>query len=519
MRRSHLFMAAAVLLAGLAYLWVWAAADHAPGARPSAEGLMAPLDDAYIFGQYAAQAVRGEWLHYTPGAPVSTGVSSAAWLLALTGLMGLGWPLTWAAWALGLACLAWSVRSLLRLSRRLFPALPDWALPALFLMHASSVSLYFQGMDSGLLLAALLGSAEAALDPEASLRFWLLGGLLAFTRPEGQVAFPALALAHAWGQGRQKAWKNALFALFLAALPSLGLWAISGSPVPDSVRPKSAAMLRLPLIDRAEAAGLYAAQVSGQLLMGLVTPGESIGFVGNAGAGNDPSKHFPPLALAVALVGIYHACKRREQGPWWLALSAAWLATLLLLSWNLPVGWHRHRYLAPLWPLMILGVGAALNALQSRRGPWPRAGRSALLVLWLGFGLLTWPWFLQASYHSGANYAAANREAAYEQKALPNGGPVAVEDAGLIAYYGGRETVDLLGVTDHRLALLQEDGPGAVLQELQRRPAGQRPTTALLHPSRSSGYSALWTANGVLTPLQPLGSMVLYRFSALGVKK
>ena len=90
MQRSRVLLYLAVLAASLAYLSAWHAADHAPGVTPSAERLMAPLDDAYIFGQYARQALKGEWLHYTPGAPISTGVSSFSWLLGLTALMGLG---------------------------------------------------------------------------------------------------------------------------------------------------------------------------------------------------------------------------------------------------------------------------------------------------------------------------------------------------------------------------------------------------------------------------------------------
>jgi hypothetical protein len=511
MKRSQVFLGALALAAALSYLSAWAAADHPVGATASGEGLMAPLDDAYIFGQYAAQALRGQWLHYTPGAPISTGVSSAAWLLLLTALMGLGWPLTWAAWGLGLACLAWSVHSLGRLSRQLFPSLPDWLLPLLFLAHASSVSLYFQGMDSGLLLAALWACAEAALDSGAPRKFWALGLLLVFTRPEGQIAFPALALARAWPLPQR--WRQGLLALGLAALPTLGLWAVSGSPIPDSVVPKTAALDRLSLDEHRQISQTYGARVAGHLLMGLVPSHERIGLVGDAESGNDPSKHFPPLALALALAGLWAASRHRGRRAWWLGLGAAWLATFSLLCWKLPVGWHRHRYLAPLWPLLLLGFAAALNALLGQARRPLRVGACALTALWLAFGLWTWPWFLRATYQSGARYAVANREAAYAQKALPDQGPVAVEDAGLIAYYGGRQTVDLLGVTDHQLALAQKEGPPAVLAALQARPPGQRPGAALLHASRTGSYSGLWVAQGILAPQQPLGGMMLYRFN------
>jgi hypothetical protein len=510
MKRSRVLIYLAVLAAGLAYLGVWRAADQAPGLTPSGEGLMAPLDDAYIFGQYARQALHGQFLHYTPGAPISTGVSSFSWLLALTGLMGLGLPLTWAAWALGLACLAWSVHSLLRIGGRLFPALPDWVLPLLFLAHASSVSLYFQGMDTGLLLAALLATAEAATDLKAGTRFWTIGSLLAFTRPEGQIAFPLLALARAWPLGTKRRFETAAVSLGLALLPTLGLLWISGSTLPDSVRPKMAGIARLSIGQHAMVSGAYAAQVLGPLMNGRVGVEQSIGFVGNAASGNDPSKHFPPLALAIAALGVGLTLRRGQRRPWWLGLAAAWLVTLACLSWTLPVGWHRHRYLAPLWPLIVIGVGACLHQLRSTDAALARFGNGAVLALWLGFGALTWPWFLDASRQSGLRYAQANREAAFALRTAKETGPVAVEDAGLLAYYSGREIVDLLGVTDHLLAQVQVSGRPAVLEELLHLPPDRRPRWAGLHTQRGDSNREAWIKFGFLGEPRTLAAMQLY---------
>lgn len=511
MQRSHIFLSLAVLTAGLLYLGVWQRADHALGATPSAEGLMAPLDDAYIFGQYARQALHGEWLHYTPGAPLSTGVSSWSWLLALTALMALGWPLTWAAWALGLACLAWSVHSLFRLGQRLFPALPAWALPALFPVHASSVSLYFQGMDSGLLLAALFATLRAALDPAATRRFWALALLLVFTRPEGQIALPFIAVARAWpDQGAARA-RALVSGLVLALLPTLGLWALSGSPIPDSVRPKTAALSRLSLNEHAVTSATYAAKVCGNLLLGLAPAGTQVGVVGDADSGNDPSRHFPPLALLLALLGLAWAWRSGQQRPWWLAVLAAWLATLLLLSWELPVGWHRHRYLAPLWPLLLLGTAGLLQACQERSRSGARLLRSMALMLWIGWGALQWPWFLKATELSASNYAAGNRQAAFALRSLPQG-IVAVEDAGLIAYYGGHPTLDLLGVTDHRFALRQAEGMAAVESALRALPPQERPVAALLHKGRPGSYEQRWSQSGFLKRSAEMGYLTLWVF-------
>jgi hypothetical protein len=96
---------------------------------------------------------------------------------------------------------------------------------------------------------------------------------------------------------------------------------------------------------------------------------------------------------------------------------------------------------------------------------------------------------------------------------MPQQGSIAVEDAGLLAYYSGRKTVDLLGVTDHRFALLQKDGTVAVLGELQQRRLLEKDLIAVLHPQRTGSYSQIWTLAGILKPVAGLGNMVLYQFA------
>ena len=111
MIRYRVWLLAAALLGGLVFLFAWRSAELAPGVLPAGDGLAVPLDDAAIYFQYARQALQGEWLRYSPGAELSTGVTSPLYFVLLTACMGLGLsgPLT--AWLLGLACLlVWLLR-------------------------------------------------------------------------------------------------------------------------------------------------------------------------------------------------------------------------------------------------------------------------------------------------------------------------------------------------------------------------------------------------------------------------
>jgi hypothetical protein len=56
-------------------------------------------------------------------------------------------------------------------------------------------------------------------------------------------------------------------------------------------------------------------------------------------------------------------------------------------------------------------------------------------------------------------------------------------DAGILKYVGGKQTVDLLGLTTRRFFARWMVGWGAVVEELSHMPAGERPTHMVMMPS------------------------------------
>jgi hypothetical protein len=168
-----------------------------------------------------------------------------------------------------------------------------------------------------------------------------------------------------------------------------------------------------------------------------------------------------------------------------------------LLAWQLPVGWHQHRYLAATAPLLLLTGLAGLDALRSQTG-LGKAAAAALFGLWSAFGLATWPWQLQRTYQGARLYAVSNRNAALALQQAPPG-PVLVADAGLLTYYSGRTTVDLLGITDHAMSLAQAEGRGAVLEALLHRK--DPPLWAALHEQRPDVDLGPWLSLGLLKPM------------------
>jgi hypothetical protein len=498
MIRYRFIIALAAALTALTYLGAWHAADRAPGVTNAGAGLAVPLDDVAIYFQYAKQALAGEWLRYSPGAALSTGVTSYTYGALLTGLMGLGLGGPWAAWLLGALSLLAAVVAMEALGRRLFPALPPWWAPVLLLCHGAWAGWAFNGMETGLLLALILCSALAALGESFGLLLALMLAL-AFTRPEGQVMALLLGAAFAWRTRRPAALIGAGFA---AALPSALLIALSGGLVPDSLRAKSVA-----LSTGQDAWGMlgqgseHAVALLKGLWMGFWSGQDKVGIAGDASALNPASPLYPPLLLLAALFGFVTP-KPREQRAFWLALAVSLSVLAALLAWQLPVGWHSHRYQAGAAPLLWLGALAALQALRAQGG-LARSAAAALFLLWTAFGLASWPWHLQHCYQSALNYARVNRNAALALRNAPPGG-IAVVDAGLLAYYSGRPTVDLLGITDHGLSLAQAQGKGALLEALLARP--EPPVWAALHEARADVDLEAFKRLGILqsTPRVPL---------------
>jgi hypothetical protein len=504
MIRYRLTLVLAAALAALLYLGAWRAADHAPGVLDAKAGLAVPLDDVAIYFQYARQALHGEWLRYSPGAGLSTGVTSPAYFVLLCAAMGLGLPGPWAAWLLGALSLLLSIALMDALSRRHFPALPPWWGPLLLLSHGAWVGWSFNGMETGLLLALVLWAAWAVCEAEAR-GMLAAAAALAFTRPEGQVL--ALLFGAAWCARREQ-WRWAPVLLALAAAPSLLVLGLSGGLIPDSVRAKSglarAGGLSWDFLKQASSYGI--GLVKG-LWMGLWGGQDAVGLAGDLASGNPAAALYPPLLLLGALFGFFAGQARGERAFW--RASAAGLASMAaLLSCLMPLGWHVHRYQAAAAPLLWLGALAGLQALRETGG-LGRHASAALFLLWASFGLASWPWHLQRDQQGAANYALFNRNAAVALRSFPPGS-VAVVDAGLLAYYSGHPIADLAGITDHALSLSAVQGKGCLLEALLARP--EAPRWAVLHPARQDFDPSAFEALGLLArrPQALPGGMLLY---------
>ncbi|MBC3193642.1 hypothetical protein H7X46_21525 [Pseudonocardia sp. C8] len=424
--------------------------------------LVPPLDDVYIHLQYGRQFGLGEPLRYQPGEPVTTGASSLLYvtLLGAASALGLhGQGLLAFAVGSGLVAVAVTAACTVVAGYRLGGrAAGLWA----GVLTASSGPLLWgaaSGMEVGLLAALLTGTLACYLRERP--RFGgtpVLAALLALTRPEGFLVAAALVAAMlwaAWRSGRLRSWRTPLLALPLVVFAGQLLLyrLLTGTAQANGVVAKSwlhAGLLRQPteIADHT----LHNLQAMVAALAGL--------------SGQDV---LPPLTLAVAVVGLGVLAARRERT---LAVAVTLGLSLVLLSVATltTARWQDLRYLQPFLPLVVLlavlGTGAVGH----------RPARHGILAVGLLFTVIVTPtWALRLGQQASAMREGPVSVGQWIAGNVPPGDVVAINDAGAAAWFGGRRTVDLVGLTTNGMAAPALNGPGTLYEALRRLPERERP--------------------------------------------
>ncbi len=442
-------------------------------ARAVSGGLL-PLDDAYIYMQYAHRLADGHPFRYAPGEPATTGATSLAWLLITAacaiGAGGLNAPAETAVFLVEGALLGATLWMFLRLlagegvalraalpATLLLPAMPVWLFGAL---NGMETLLYGAGL---LLVVAVLRGASP---------WWLL--VPAFARPMG-VPLSLAVLACRWfASGSDRRVLAAVAAASMAG--AIWPWLLTGHP---SLTWTAKA---LPVEPRPDVRAFYIPKTGYFALRSL--------WFGISGALGQP-----PLDVARDLVksgawtilpwaafhlgGLGLAIRHRAGRAAALLWVAATLECLLTVAWD----GQDYRYLVGPLPLLVLAAAIGWGRAAAGRNRLPAAGACALLILVTLFPEPAWTRFHRL-------YEARSRDLAVTQAAagrwidahLEPDARVAVHDAGAVAFFGGRPVVDLVGLVTPEMALAWRNGEGAVWEALSDLPPHRRPDHAALAP-------------------------------------
>jgi hypothetical protein len=464
--------------------------------------LSAPLDDTFIHFQYAKQLARGHLLQFNDGDSPTTGATSLlylfvlapGWICGLRGELLLVW-----AWIANALLLLVSALALHACVRRLSGSRP-FALAAMAVYLLSGPMLWgaYSHMEIALFSALSLLALRAALvlaefervDPSttggeagagarrARRELLLLGGLLAFTRPEGMLMAGGVTL---WLAGRRLAGGGRPGRGIVRTLLGLrGEWA-------PLLAAAACLLLYLLLTGRLETNAAvkshldhlawepwgYLETTLGWLPMTLEILVEKW------------PTFLEPVCALLLLLGLVLLASERRLGAG--VLVVAWFALLTLFyAFAMARRDHFDRYYLPYFGLSVVVVFFALARLAARlrREDAPRAAEGARPVAAaVAFGVLLL--FLLPQTHFWAKRFGDNcrdlalqhfKVAEWLRENVPEGTRIAVNDAGAIPYLSGLYAYDIVGLAHNAFYRAKRDLPGSnapvleALIRLERRP-------------------------------------------------
>ncbi|HKE00032.1 MAG TPA: hypothetical protein VKE69_03420 [Planctomycetota bacterium] len=452
--------------------------------------LCLPIDDGFIYLQYARRLAQGHPFSYCDGASPSTGATSwlhtvmlaPGWWLGLRGSSYVVWSL-----AVGFAYLTASLLLLPRVAAAVVPSCTRWAVAvAVVLVAGNGQALWsaFSGMDTWLHATWMLGvlALVAARGP-SSRAAWIAAALLAWVRPEG-VFFGGLAcavLALASRDPLRARARNVVAAALLLVVPVATTFVVTGTPKTDTFAVKS--LLAIPDWAPRAPRGEELSHNVQDLLYQYLTDFEYISD-GQSAEFALPRPIVAPLAglLAIFLVvGI--AAGLRGRGGVTGRLVAMWFLASAVV--NTVATYPFSRYLYSYLPIVALveAMGAAavaslLPAAAARIVRWSLPVAAApLLVTGLVRTQNYYGWHCENTEHQQA------RIGHWIADHVPAGERVALNDAGAITYYGERPILDMVGLVTHGWAGVHHSVSAATFEHLVALPDRERPKVLAIYDS------------------------------------
>ncbi len=409
------------------------------------------VDDTYITLRYSRNLAEGIGPTFNPTGPRAEGYTTFLWMLilsvphlfkvdAVAVAKSLGVAVTFATLLVS-ARWVWTEAGADRSMAQNDPSVGRlWAtataVACLSAVPATAVHAV-SGMETALFTLLLTGMFAEAADqvrrsPRPPRRLAILALFAGLTRPEGNLAALVVLATTAALVPRLQRRRLVREALFAWVLPLLAyeLWR------------RTYYGLSFPL-------PFYVKLASPGLLPGWPDVRDWLG---------SPVLHFA-LLLVLALV--------RPPRSLWPALAATSTLAIFFVLPQHQMGYD-HRYLAPLDPTVCVLAGIGLARALARAGRAPRAARlgtaAVAIVVSAGLEIRGAPAILQGEAAYGEGLARAHEGFGRDLFALgPQGGRLAISDAGAVPYFSRWWTLDLVGLNDARIATTGRHDPDGLL--------------------------------------------------------
>lgn len=434
--------------------------------------LSAPLDDAFIYFQYAKNLTKGLFFEYVAGEGYSSGATSFVYVFLLTPFAFFlkGGAMVITSYIFGGICLYFSGLYIFRLIRHLTGNAAYAALgAAVYATNGNILWGYFSGMEI-CLFATLIAASLYYAAHGADIRKTLVSlSLLSVVRPEGfilVVMYAGLMFLRAVF-GRDVKLLPYLIPIFPGALYFLVNYIFTGDPMPNTMRSKS---------DFSQPV-FYFTEV---FKNGMSFYTRFINDILNGGVEHYFPRYFLFLFLAGALPGMVREIGRRKPGVYTTAFFWLFLGIMSTVFSSF-VAVHNYRYPMPfIIVYVIFGVVGLWHILGALSGEAKKAGRFfvAVAALMMFFNLFTVAANLVNFGRDCRDiYAQSISAGKWIKENIDPATTVAINDVGAIAYYSDAKIYDLVGLVTNGQAKYFREGIGAVFEKIERR----RPEVFMVH--------------------------------------
>ncbi|MDI6751491.1 MAG: hypothetical protein QME07_01340 [bacterium] len=459
-------------------------------------GLSLPLDDSFIFFQYAKQFAAGLAFQYNTGDTPTTGVTSLLYTLLLVPGFILGFD--------GLSIIKYSLfLSLLTLigtgffayliGKQLVSHIVGVISMLLVILSGPFIWATFSGMDTGLfgfMLVLTFWTVIAFYEKKNLFPIAIAGSLLSITRPEGFIASIILfSLIFVNQLIKPKNERLPFIQSILSAVPVLSgiLWLLlnlilTGSISFNTIASKSQFATGHSSVLDCLATGIrYFFFLLKEVFAGF--SGDYIGVL-NANSGY-PAVYIAPFSLLFFIFAIFPQATgeviKRRLGAY--SLGFLWFFVgIFVASLSKPDNIHWHRYIIPYYPLFLIMVAVGVHQLSQTLQKEGFLGISIFFVL---FSFLTAIYFGIAF---GKNCKDIHLQqitiARWIEKNIPEDAAIALNDAGAIKYLSQRYCIDLVGLCYPKIVRSGThagDGNGSLYETVEK--LERKPDYFIIYPS------------------------------------
>lgn len=476
-----------------------------------------PIDDAFIFCQFARNTARGYIMTYTVGEGPTGGCTSVLWMLYLAAgwLVGLRGKLL--PWFAGISCGALLVLTAAYIQKTLkLAGVKETAAAAgatLACLVGPVATGYFSGTDTALFSTLALATAYYWVKGNTG-KFAGAGAFLSWARPEGAAVALTMAVAFMFRRARgRRRWAILLIPAAAAAWVGF-MYATTGDFRTNSYYAKSP-LAAYPGLAQPEDFYLWVywrnprRALRDEMTSGLglvqrfdlqptLGPTTLKGKIAAAEKGITRWVMHPLLIAALGL-GLIWGFVKRPTFAWGVAIPFGVLAVInAAVLGDEHFFYQRCRYGVPLLILAVV-AGTYGVALALRNVKWLRVAVTGVVATAAVPPAAAWLMTYADNVSDVHRHYGAIVE--YINAHLPEDAVVTTHDAGYVAYYSKRRIIDFFGLGARRYSEALRTGEGGIFEEMEKeRPL---PTHIVFYAYRNAGLESTITAGPAVAFIQP----------------